>query len=144
MALPKPEEARLGHSTASNDDPRYIAVTRAQSRREDIPIPKANPKWLPQARSWFNSLALSGQSDLYEASDWATGVAAATAFDYFLRSGNASVFAQFVRLSERLAVTVTDRKRSRIELVDSDDADADEDAANDAVAGWQGQLRAVE
>jgi hypothetical protein len=130
-------------SMGPTDDPRYIAVAKGQSRRGDIPIPNADPEWMPLARSWFNSLKLSGQSDFYEASDWATAVAAAKAYDIFLRTYNASILASFVRLSERLGATITDRKRSRIELDDPEPADADEDAADEAVQGWQSRLRVV-
>jgi hypothetical protein len=99
---------------------------------------------MPEAQSWFRSLARSGQSDFYEASDWATAVAAAQAYDIFLRTYNASVFGSFVRLSERLGVTVIDRKRSRIELDDPEPQDEDEDAADEAVQGWQARLRIVQ
>jgi hypothetical protein len=114
------------------------------SHREDIPIPAADPKWKPKARSWFNSLELSGQSDFFEASDWATAVAAADAYDVFLKTFNASIFAQFVRLSERLGCTVADRKRARIELGDPEPEDEDEAAADEAVLGWRGKLHIVE
>jgi len=111
--------------------------------RNSVPIPKASKDWLPITRSWFNSLALSGQSEFYEASDWATAVAAAKAYDIFLRTYNASIFANFVKLSERLGVTVIDRKRSRIELTEPEQADEDEDAADEAVEGWQRRLKVV-
>lgn len=32
--------------------------------------PKANSKWHPVAKDWFNSLSDSGQSQFYEPSDW--------------------------------------------------------------------------
>lgn len=32
--------------------------------------PKANSRWHPIARDWFNSLAESGQSQYFEPSDW--------------------------------------------------------------------------
>lgn len=86
---------------------------------------------------------MSGQSDFYEASDWATAVAAAQAYDIFLRTYNASIFGSFVRLSERLGATITDRKRSRIELDDPEPADQDEDAADSAVQGWQARLKVI-
>lgn len=144
MPTPKKQpEQRGGGATSAVDDPRFITVAKGRSRREGIPIPTANPEWLPEARSWFNSLKLSGQSDFYEASDWATAVAAAKAYDIFLRTYNASVLNAFVRLSERLAVTITDRKRSRIELDDEDPTDVDEDAADSAVSHWQGRLGLV-
>jgi hypothetical protein len=111
--------------------------------RHGFPIPEASPAWLPISRSWYNSLRLSGQSQFYEASDWATAVAAAQAYDIFLRTYNASTLAVFERLSARLGATISDRKRARIELDEPDPQDADEDAADDAVIRWQGRLGVV-
>jgi hypothetical protein len=130
--------------TGPGDDPRYIRVAKGLSANGSIAIPEPDPKWKPTARSWFNSLKLSGQSDFYEASDWATAVAAAQAYDVFLRTYNASIFAQFVRLSERLGCTISDRKRSRIELGEPEPTDEDEDEADDVVEGWQRRLRVVD
>jgi hypothetical protein len=129
-------------STGPGDDPRFISVARGE-RGQGVPIPQADPKWKPEARSWFNSLKLSGQSDFYEASDWATAVAAAQAYDVFLRTYNASIFGHFVRLTERLGCTVTDRKRGRIELAEPEPSDEDEDEADESVQGWHGRLSVV-
>ena len=106
----KRPEDRIGHRSAARDA-RDLArygyaasgpVSRARSRRAELPaIPQASEKWLPQSRSWFNSLKLSGQSEFYEASDWMMAVIAAEAFDRFLRTYNASILQNFVRLSER-------------------------------------------
>jgi hypothetical protein len=140
----KPFERSYGsRSTGPGDDPRYIAVARGERGNQDIPIPSPDPKWKPEARSWFNSLKLSGQSDFYEASDWATAVAAAQAYDVFLRTYNASIFGHFVHLSERLGCTISDRKRSRIELAEPDLTDEDEDEADNSVQGWHGRLSIV-
>jgi hypothetical protein len=136
-------KARTRAKNVNPDDPRFAKVSRARSRSGDIPIPKAPSHWHPVARSWFNSLGLSGQSELYEASDWATAVAAAEALNMFMKNHNASLFTNFTRISERLGVTVSDRKRSHIELTDADDADEDEEAAQEAVLGWHRTLRAV-
>lgn len=38
----------------------------------DVKVPKADPKWHPVAKRWFQSLAASGQSVFYQPSDWAT------------------------------------------------------------------------
>jgi hypothetical protein len=130
-------------STGPGDDPRFIKVAQGQSAGSDIPIPKADPKWKPEAQSWFRSLRLSGQAEFYEPSDWATAVAAAQAYDVFLRTYNASIFAQFVRLSERLGCTISDRKRSRIELAEPEPTDEDEDEADESVSGWHGRLSLV-
>jgi hypothetical protein len=144
-AGPKKAAARSAGSKSmgSNDDPRFIEVARGVSRRGTFPIPEASERWSPQARSWFNSLALSGQSEFFEASDWATAICAAQAYDRFLRTDNAAILASFVRLSERLGCTIADRKRNRIELSDPEPADADEDAADAAVISWQGRLGVV-
>jgi hypothetical protein len=145
MPRAKRPGARSSSSKAMSpaDDPRFIAVERGRSRREGIPIPEADPAWMPEAQSWFRALKLSGQSEFYEASDWATAVAAARAFDIAIRTHNASWFTNFTRLSERLGVTVVDRQRARIELEEPEPQDADEDAADEAVSGWQARLRVV-
>jgi len=126
------------------DDPRFIAIAKGSSRRAGIPIPDVDEAWLPEVQSWFRSLKLSGQADFYEASDWATAVAAARAYDMSIRTASPGWFGNFTRLSERLGCTITDRKRSRIELDDPEPQDADEDAADEAVQGWQARLRLVQ
>jgi hypothetical protein len=144
----KPPGERIGHPRFAKSDPRYQdqgpPMTRGLTRRDGIAIPEADPSWLPIARSWFNSLKLSGQCDLYEASDWMTAVAAARALDMGLRSYNASLFAQFARLSERLGSTFVDRSRARIVLDAPEPTDADEDAADVVVHGWQARLNAYQ
>jgi hypothetical protein len=143
--MKKRPEDRTGHPHYARSDPRHTEsgpITRGSSRREGIPVPTANELWKPQARSWYNSLKLSGQSEFYEASDWATAVAAASMLDIFLRTYNASVGASFVKLSERLAVTYTDRIRARIILDGPDTTDVDEEAADNVIRGWQARLNA--
>ncbi len=116
---------------------------RGQTRRASIPIPDADERWRPEAQSWFRSLKLSGQSSLFEASDWACAVAAAQAYDIFLRTYNASLLAHFVRLSERLGCTIVDRKRARIELDEPDEpTDHDAEHADATILQWQERLNA--
>jgi len=144
MTKPRKQPERRGGSASSAiDDPRFIAIAKGISKRKGIPIPVADPSWHPLARSWYNSLAYSGQSEFYEASDWATAVTAAKAYDIFLKTYNAGILGSFVRLSERLGVTISDRKRSRIELSDPETTDVDEEAADTAVIEWQGRLGIV-
>ena len=149
----KPPGTHIGRR-GKRDEPRRLATwkdspaaqhptLRGQTRRASIPIPDADERWLPEAQSWFRSLKLSGQSDFYEASDWATAVAAASAYNVFLRTYNASILAHFVRLSERLGVTVVDRKRARIELDEPDEPrDVDAEHADNVIQGWQERLNA--
>jgi hypothetical protein len=157
MPGPPPKQGpKLGHRRKTGTDrPHDLAtwkdsaaaagpVSHGRTRRNGIPIPEASERWLPISRSWYNSLKLSGQSAFYEASDWATAVAAAQAYDIFLRTYNASTLATFERLSARLGVTIVDRARARIELADPDPTDRDEEAADSAVIRWQGRLGVVE
>jgi hypothetical protein len=144
MPTPRKKPAnRTGAGSGHGDDPRFIKVTSGEASGRDFPIPTADKGWHPKARSWYNSLKLSGQSVFWEPSDWATAVAAADAYNVFLRTHNASILAQFVRLSERLGATLTDRKRGRIELEEPVQEDEDEKAADEAVQGWQGRLYSV-
>src|SRR5215472_14153629 len=113
------------------------AISRAPSRRKGIPIPDADPTWNPLVQSWFRSLLLSGQSELWEASDFATAVLAAKAYDVFLKTYNAGILAAFTRLSERLGVTFVDRIRARIELEEPEPIDTDAEAADATVLSWQ-------
>jgi hypothetical protein len=120
--------------------PPDVEVARIKARRYNGPIPVAAEHWLPQTRSWFNSLNLSAQAELFEPSDWATAVTAAEFYDIFLRSHNASIGASYVRLSERLGATVSDRRRARIEVEPPEPEDADDKAADNVVRGWQARL----
>ena len=139
----KRPENRTGSGTGHANDPRFITVTSGAASDKNFPIPDADKGWHPKARSWYNSLKISGQTKFWEPSDWATAVAAADAYNVFLRTHNASILAQFVRLSERLGATLSDRKKSRVELEEPVQEDEDEEAADEAVKGWQGRLHSV-
>ena len=138
----KPEE-RLGHGSVEYHDPRYIPHTKALRNNKGIPIPEASERWHVTVQSWFNALKISGHSVFFEASDWATAVAAAEMYDRFLRTDNASILGQFVKLTERLGCTELDRKRGRIELQDSEVKDTDKDRAAEAVISWKSHLGIV-
>lgn len=140
---PKPENERLGHGSVTHEDPRYLTTTRGQRSARGFPIPEASQRWHATARSWYNSLKLSGQSSFFEPSDWATAVAAAEMYDRFLRTDNASILAQFVRLTERLGCTELDRKRGRIELVSGGVKDEDKERAAETVISWRSHLGIV-
>jgi hypothetical protein len=137
----KPHEEHIGHAHNSVLD--LGPVTKGKTKRHDIPvIPTAAEHWGRQARSWYNSLALSGQSAYFEASDWATAVCAAEVYDVFFRTYNAGVLSHFTKLSERLCSTIIDRKRIRIELTDPP-RDRDEEAADDTIREWHRRLHIV-
>jgi hypothetical protein len=98
-----------------------------------VEVPKANAKWHPVAKRWFDSLAPSGQSAYYEPSDWATAYLVAESISREFKPvpiGNledgtpvmaslppkgASV-AAWLKAMTALMVTEGDRRRMRLEL----------------------------
>ena len=92
--------------------------------------PSAPRGWHPVARRWFSSLKASGQSQFYEASDWATAFVVAEdmsrAFHAEGPVGGAAM-AAWLRAMASLMVTEGDRRRVRLEL-QAPDAAADADA----------------
>lgn len=66
--IPKRSDQKAGHRSAEE-----LAVTKAAAAR-DTSIPEPNPRWHPLAKSWYLSLAASGQNYFYEPSDWTTAL----------------------------------------------------------------------
>jgi hypothetical protein len=124
-----------------------------QRRRQNVPVggpaekgehvpcdpPKANPKWHPVAKRWYLSLAQSGQSWWYQASDWATAELLAEEMSRCLRpqyvgynevTGDAiyadrplgNSLAAILKGAGVLMATEGDRRRLRIELERKDTA----------------------
>lgn len=137
----KVPEERIGHGQVE-EDPRYLTKTTAQRMAVPV-IPEPSSRWNPIVRSWYNSLKLSGQTQLWQASDWTTAVLAANSYDIFLRTHNGQILQVFNRLSERLGVTEIDRKRARIELTAAKELDRDEQHADNAAISWKGRLGVV-
>ena len=132
----RPDEVKTGHPHSAFPDD--APITLGQSKRHLIPVlPVANEFWLDNTKLWFNSLVASSQSREYEASDWATAVCAAEVLDVATRTQNASILTHWTRLSERLQVTMIDRKKS---MADTEAADGDEVAADKAVKNWHQRL----
>lgn len=71
----------------------------------------------PVARSWYDALSQSGQSEFYEPSDWATAVLCAEAMDCYMRNPNASMLGQINAMMANLLVTEGARRRVSVELV---------------------------
>lgn len=137
--------ARWTDSTAAQA-PSERYASRGTTRRANIPVPEASRFWLPQARSWFNSLRLSGQAEFYEASDWATAVICATLLDSFLRTRSLPVFKEFRLLSARLGITIADRHAARILLDEpepEEPRDEDEEAADATILDWHRKFKLV-
>ena len=79
----------------------------------------ADPSWHPVMRRWFESLAESGQSAFYEASDWATAAVVAETMSRDLLDGEpvkAASIAAFLKGCTALLATDGDRRRAALEL----------------------------
>jgi hypothetical protein len=94
----------------------------------------------PLARRWYKSLAQSGQSRFYEASDWALALVVAEAINDYMAEAKAAKFAGILAGSSLLLTTEGDRRRMRLELT-REAVDDDDDAAAAAVDHW---LKAVD
>ena len=92
-------------------------VTRAPSR-SSVVAPAPDEGWHPIARGWFTSLSESGQSQFYEASDWATARYVAEAMSRNLHGGrfSAQLFAAVMSGATELLTTEGARRRMRLEL----------------------------
>lgn len=111
--VPKRSDRRLGHVTKAEQE----AVTRAPAAAAPT-APAPDEDWHPVAQEWFRSLAGSGQSQFYEASDWATARYVAEGMSRNLDGGrfSAQLFAAVNSAMSNLLVTEGDRRRVRLEL----------------------------
>lgn len=109
--VPKPSSQRRRRNKA--DAP---TSTVPAGRKVDVPEPDLD--WHPVAAGWFRSLAESGQSVFYEASDWATARYVAEGMSRSLKAGRFSgqLFAAVMAASTELLATEGARRRLRVEL----------------------------
>ena len=70
----------------------------------------------PLAKSWYKSLAKSGQAEFYTESDWRTALVAAEVLNDYLETKRATLLSEFNRMCAALLATEGDRRRLRIEL----------------------------
>lgn len=93
---------------------------RAQVDGGDLypaPMPTCPRGLHPIARRWYKSLAQSGQSQFYTASDWATALVAAHLLSEYMDGGRpVAIMAEWRTLSASLLTTEADRRRVYLEL----------------------------
>lgn len=99
----------------------------------EVEIPKADRSWHRVAKQWFEALKLSGQSQFYEPSDWATAYAIAEAMSREFKPQpigttddgkpimanlppKGASLAAWLKAMTALMVTEGDRRRLRLEL----------------------------
>ena len=110
--VPKRSDRRMGHHK-----PEGPPIGKGMAG--DAPgIPEPHEDWHPIALDWYESLADSGQSQYYEASDWATAVYVAEAMSRNLSAGkfSAQLFQSVHSAMTELLTTEGARRRARIEL----------------------------
>lgn len=136
--MPGPVPKRKAQRRRQNTDGVEIESAPGAPR---VRVPRADPKWHPVARAWFNSLGRSGQARFYEPSDWALATLMAESMSRDLApqfvgfeegtdsEGNAFVrpclqrlpmkgasLAAYLKGMSNLLVTEGDRRRLRLEL----------------------------
>lgn len=129
--VPKRSDQKLGHH-------KPVDVTKAPAGPRAAP-PQPDPRWHFIAARFYTSLMTSGQSQFYEASDWATAYYIAEAMHRGLNPGkfSAVLFAAVMTAMGSLGVTEGDRRRMGLELQRNPEHDADEDASVLALAGYR-------
>ena len=85
-----------------------------------VPPPPLREGLSPLAQSWYAALADSGQSQFYEASDWATAQLVAEAIHTYAEAPTAALLTTILTGSGLLLATEGDRRRLRLELVRED------------------------
>ncbi len=132
---------------AKRDSERRNRVTRTADKlyvRRDAPLeqPPCPDDWHPAVREWYHSLAESGQSELYEPSDWHTALAAGYLYDEWQETRRATTFGEYRMLCSQLMVTEGDRRRARFEIHRQSQDDSVPVGAQ-TVADYKARLRAV-
>jgi len=143
----------MGHHAKAEPAEQITTAPAAAS----VVVPVADDAWHRVARTWYDSLALSGQSHWYEPSDWATAFLIAESISRDLSEQvvgftekDGAIFAviplkgaslsAYLKAMASLLVTEGDRRRSRVELERGAAVDADEEASVTALADFQSKL----
>jgi hypothetical protein len=141
---PKDPKLKMGHSTGVGDS-RNSVETHSLPEAYAPKVPEVNPEWCNMAQAWFRAIDLTPMGALYTESDWMTAYIAADLLDAMLDAGWHRVgmmLAEWNRMTERLLITIGDRRRMRIDFIRAGAADADPDAAvaEDELASWRERM----
>lgn len=134
--IPKPEAQRRRRNKPATP------VTHSAAGGDAVQAPPAVADWHPLVVDLYESLAGSGQSRWYEASDWATARLTCHWLSQTMTSGrpSAQVLETCMAALTRLLVTEGDRRRLRMELTRGPQSDPDEDAADAVVTDLTSRL----
>lgn len=121
---------QLGHQV--DDDATRGAVIALVDEQPQGP---AGAAWHPAAREWYESLAVSAQSSMYEPSDWATAKVLASILSKAMvlldagERGAGTLVERWQIGATELLTTEGARRRARVELERAADSDGGEEAA---------------
>lgn len=138
--MPGPVPKRSEERRRRNED---VPIDRVPVGQDAVVIPPADPEWHHIAIDWYESLAKSGQSYYYEASDWATAVYVAHAMSINLMSGrkmSAQLFQSVMAAMTSLLTTEGERRRLRLELTRDDQGEKKESAGVTALNDYRRAL----
>lgn len=131
--MPGPVPKRSDHRRRRNTD--GGAVEKLHVKNPHVDMPTANPEWHPLVLDWYNSLAESMQSRLYEPSDHQHARLLAHLLSTALREKEeedrklpAMLLQTIFSEMSKLLTTEGERRRMRLEI-ERDDSGADKDRA---------------
>lgn len=83
-----------------------------------VEIPRQDANWHPYAQQWYRALQNSGQSRLFEPSDWMQAFILADVLSRMLWKGgySAELFKGWLSGITSLGVTIGDRRRMQVEV----------------------------
>lgn len=157
MAARGPVPKRATDRRRTNKPASGEQITQAPAGAKKVRVPRADSSWHRVARSWYQSLAKSGQSAFYEPSDWATAYLLAESLSRELNEQVVGFSAEqgiawasvplkgaslsaYLKAMSSLLVTEGDRRRARLELQRAVAVDEDEKASVASIADYQSQL----
>ena len=145
-------KGRGGPPPKRSDQRRRSNPTAAEARTGEVRrgehIPSDPPEagdWLPAIRQWYESLAQSGQSAWYAASDWSSAWLMAEAMNAEMVADGvlkAATLSAWLKLCTALLVTEGDRRRSAVELALPAPPAADAPAEVTDIRSWRESLNA--
>lgn len=125
----------MGHGNAKAREAQITRVAVPAEFERTVTPPAADERWHITAKNWYNSLAQSGQSLLYEPSDWATAWVIAESLsrdmgrrflgfstvtgeaEYGYTGLNGSSLSAYLKAMSMLLVTEADRRRAGVKLM---------------------------
>lgn len=128
--MPGPPPKRSSQRRRRNQ-PESGAVEVVSIRGKSVKAPAEDRTWHPIAKGWYRSLKQSGESQFYEPSDWQAARFCAHIMTEHLNSGalRAGMIDTIWSMMGDLLTTEAARRRARVELERTPDANAEGEAS---------------